>query len=262
MTTDLRAPSTGPGRRTVGEEVSGLIRRREYAEAEAVLRRPADRAPRAGRHRVPRTDVRLGRDRRLGDGRRRPGARQRATAGGHGRRPGPVELQRRRRLRVVGQGPGRRVRVVRRQLTSPFSTATRRQVQQAAADHPAPWTGHRLAGSARDDRRPRPAFPERRPAAQRGGASVGLRPGWSVVRRRRRDAAGWLVAGAAVPPGRRARLARGRSGSRRPRAGGSARHRALAGLGVRAGVTLLRPDPGDRHRGLELLARRPARAGA
>ena len=27
-----------------------------------------------------------------------------------------------------------------------FSTATRRQVQQAAADHPAPWTGHRLAG--------------------------------------------------------------------------------------------------------------------
>ncbi len=28
----------------------------------------------------------------------------------------------------------------------PFSTATRRQVQQAAAEHPAPWTGHRLEG--------------------------------------------------------------------------------------------------------------------
>jgi hypothetical protein len=28
----------------------------------------------------------------------------------------------------------------------PFSTATRRQLRQAAATHPAPWTGHRLAG--------------------------------------------------------------------------------------------------------------------
>ena len=48
-----------------------------------------------------------------------------------------------------------------------------------------------------------PAGPQRSPAAQRGRAPVGLRPGGPLLRRRHVGAARRLVAGAALPPGGR-----------------------------------------------------------
>jgi hypothetical protein len=129
----------------VGEEISGLIRRREYAEAEAIL--------------VDRLTVHPG---------------QVATAC-RGLSADIVEVVDWEVLAAAlgrASGQGLTVTAVGLDLSNfsdsdaarwwdrdpvvefslyddssfPFSTAPRRQIQQAAAVHPAPWTGHRLEG--------------------------------------------------------------------------------------------------------------------
>jgi hypothetical protein len=145
MTTDLRAPSTGPGRRTVGEEVSGLIRRREYAEAEAAL------VDRLTEHPGPVATACRGLSSdsvEIVDWEAVAAAVGRASA-------------QRQEVTAVGLDLSNfsdadgfewwdKDPVVEYALYDDsnfsFSTATRRQMQQAAVDHPAPWTGHRLAG--------------------------------------------------------------------------------------------------------------------
>jgi hypothetical protein len=140
MTAELRAPS-----RPVGEEISGLIRRREYAEAEALL--------------VALLTAHPG---------------QVATAC-RGLSADIVEIVDWEVLATaLGRASGQGVTVTAIGLdlsnfsdseaatwwdrdpvvefalyddsSFPFSTAPRRLIQQAAAAHPAPWTGHRLEG--------------------------------------------------------------------------------------------------------------------
>jgi hypothetical protein len=129
----------------VDEDVSGLIRRREYAEAEAVLvdhllelpgpiaiacrGLSADNVEVVGWEEVA-------------------AALGRATASGQ--EVSAVGLD----LSNYSDSEGRdwwdKEPIVELSLYDdshfPFSSATRRQVRQAAVTHPTPWTGHRIAG--------------------------------------------------------------------------------------------------------------------
>lgn len=145
MTTDLRAPSVGPGRRAVGEEISGLIRRREYAEAEAALvdrltEHPGQVATACRGLTADSVEV--------VDWEAVAAALGRASA--HRQEVTAIGLDLSNFSDADGLDWWDRDPVVEYGLYGdthfPFSTATRRQVQQAAAAHPAPWTGHRLAG--------------------------------------------------------------------------------------------------------------------
>jgi hypothetical protein len=146
MTADLRAPSTsGAGRRAVGEEVSGLIRRREYAGAEAVL------VDRLTEHPGPVATACRGLTAdsvQIFDWEAVAAALGRASA--HRQEVSAVGLDLSNFSDADGFEWWDKDPVVEYALYDdsyfPFSTATRRQVQQAAVSHPAPWTGHRLAG--------------------------------------------------------------------------------------------------------------------
>jgi hypothetical protein len=137
--------STHGGRLVVDEEVSGLIRRREYAEAESLLTHhlielpgpiaiacrglSADNVEVVGWEEVA---AALGRATALG---------QEVTAVGMD-------------LSNYSDSDGRdwwdKEPVIELSLYDdthyPFSTSTARQLRQAATTHPAPWTGHRMAG--------------------------------------------------------------------------------------------------------------------
>jgi hypothetical protein len=134
--------------RAVGDEVSGLIRRREYAEAEAVLvhRLTAHPGPVATACRgLSAAGVEIvdweGVAAALG---RASGLGQEVTA---------VGLDLSNFSDTDGPTWWDRDPVVEVDLYDdtafPFSTASRRQVQQAASSHPAPWTDHRLPGHHR-----------------------------------------------------------------------------------------------------------------
>ena len=146
MTADLRAPSTsGTGRRAVGEEVSGLIRRREYAEAEAAL------VDRLTEHPGPVATACRGLTAdsvQIFDWEAVAAALGRASA--HRLEVSAVGLDLSNFSDADGFEWWDKDPVIEYALYDdtyfPFSTATRRQVQQAAGTHPAPWTGHRLAG--------------------------------------------------------------------------------------------------------------------
>jgi hypothetical protein len=145
MTADLRAPSIGPGPRAVGEEFSGLIRRREYAQAEAVLVHRLTEHP----GQVATACRGLTADSvEIVDWEVVAAALGRASA--HRQEVTAVGLD----LSNFSDGEGHewwdKDPVIEVSLYDdthfPFSTATRRQVQQAAVAHPAPWTANPLAG--------------------------------------------------------------------------------------------------------------------
>ena len=140
MTAELRVPS-----RPVGAEVSGLIRRREYAEAEAVL------ISRLTEHPGPVTTACRGLAAdtvEILDWEAVAAALGRAS--GLGQPVTGIGLDLSNFSDAEGADWWDKDPVVEVGLYDdthfPFSTATRRQVQQAAAEHPAPWTGHRLEG--------------------------------------------------------------------------------------------------------------------
>ena len=140
MTAELRVPS-----RPVGEEVSGLIRRREYAEAEAALvdRLTEHPGPVATACRGLATDTV-----EIVDWEAVAAALGRAS--GQGQPVTGIGLDLSNFSDADGTDWWDRDPVIEVGLYDdthfPFSTATRRQVQQAAALHPAPWTGQRLEG--------------------------------------------------------------------------------------------------------------------
>ena len=146
MTAELRAPWTlRPRKRSALEDVPGLIRRREYAEAEAVLVEHVTVRP----GQVTTACRGLSGDLvRIADWEQVAAALGRAV--GEGQQVTAVGLD----LSNFSDSDGRewwdKDPVVEYSLYDdsefPFSTSSRRQVQQAAVTHPAPWTGHRLAG--------------------------------------------------------------------------------------------------------------------
>jgi len=143
MTAELRVTS-----RPVGDEVSGLIRRREYADAEALLvdRLTAHPGPVATACRgLSAAGV------EIADWEGVAAALGRAS--GQGQEVTAVGLDLSNFSDADGPNWWDKDPVVEVSLYDdtafPFSTASRRQVQQAAGSHPAPWTGHRLLGHQR-----------------------------------------------------------------------------------------------------------------
>ena len=143
MTAELRVTS-----RPVGDEVSGLIRRREYADAEALLvdRLTAHPGPVATACRgLSAVGV------QIADWEGVAAALGRAS--GQGQEVTAVGLDLSNFSDADGPNWWDKDPVVEVSLYDdtafPFSTASRRQVQQAAGSHPAPWTGHRLLGHQR-----------------------------------------------------------------------------------------------------------------
>src|SRR5688572_28880157 len=140
MTAELRVPS-----RPVGEEVSGLIRRREYAEAEAALvdRLTEHPGPVATACRGLAADTV-----EIVDWEAVAAALGRAS--GQGQPVTGIGLDLSNFSDADGTDWWDRDPVIEVGLYDdthfPLSTATRRQVQQAAALHPAPWTGQGLEG--------------------------------------------------------------------------------------------------------------------
>jgi hypothetical protein len=140
MTAELRAPS-----RPVGEEISGLVRRREYAEAEALLveRLTAHPGQVATACRGLSADIV-----EIVDWEVLASALGRAS--GQGLEVTAVGLDLSNFSDSEAAKWWDRDPVVEFALyddsSFPFSSAPRRQIQQAAAVHPAPWTGHRLEG--------------------------------------------------------------------------------------------------------------------
>lgn len=146
MTAQLRAPWTMRARTPAAlEDVPALIRRREYAEAEAVL------IEHVTVHPGPVTTACRGLSAelvRIADW--EPVAAALGRAGGLGMQVTAVGLD----LSNFSDSEGRewwdKDPVVECSLYDDsafaFSGSSRRQVQQAAVSHPAPWTGHRLPG--------------------------------------------------------------------------------------------------------------------
>ncbi len=146
MTAELRAPWSLRARRAAPlDDVPRLIRRREYAEAEAVL------AEQVTVHPGPVTTACRG----LSAGLVRiedwePVASVVGRAVGHGQEVSAIGLD----LSNFSDSDGRewwdKDPVVEVSLYDdsefPFSRASRRQIQEAAVTNPAPWTGHRLPG--------------------------------------------------------------------------------------------------------------------
>lgn len=146
MTAELRAPWSLRARKAAAlEDVPALIRRREYAEAEAVL------VEHVTVHPGPVTTASRGLSAdlvRIADW--EPVAAALGRAVGHGQQVTAVGLDLSNFSDSEGLEWWDKDPVVEYSLYDdsafPFSTASRRQVQQAAVTHPAPWTGHRLPG--------------------------------------------------------------------------------------------------------------------
>ncbi|MBF4770404.1 hypothetical protein ISU10_21735 [Nocardioides agariphilus] len=146
MTAQLRAPWSVRARPSASlEDVPGMIRRREYAEAEAALLEHVTSHP----GQVTTACRGLSADLvRIADW--EPVASAIGRASGHGVHVSAVGLD----LSNFSDSEGRewwdKDPVVEYSLYDdtqfPFSSSSRRQIQQAAVTHPAPWTGHRLAG--------------------------------------------------------------------------------------------------------------------
>jgi hypothetical protein len=146
MTSHVRAPLTTPrGGSAPGDEVPGLMRRREYAAAEAVLvdhltEHPGPIATACRGLAVDTVEI--------------VGWEDVGSALGHATAHAQVVTAVGLDLSNYSDAEGRdwwdKEPVVELSLYDdthfPFSTSTPRQLRQAAGAHPAPWTGHRLVG--------------------------------------------------------------------------------------------------------------------